>query len=96
MKSKDIRIIARRLQEEGKSYKEIAEILFITRFSARNLVTYKLKAIKKKIGPKHKVTKKTSMSIKRKISRLGEIEERINATKLVRNLSLNVSERTVC
>ena len=95
MKSKDIRIIARRLQEEGKSYKEIAEILFITRFSARNLITYKLKVIKKKIGLKHKVTKKTSMSIKREISSLGENEERINATKLVRNLSLNVSERTV-
>ena len=56
MKSKDIRIIVRRLQEEGK---EIAQILLITRFSARNLVTYKLKAIKKKIGPKYKVTKKT-------------------------------------
>jgi len=42
MKSNDIQLTAQRLYKEGKSYNEIAEIVAITSFSARNLVTYEL------------------------------------------------------
>jgi len=88
MKSNDIRLTAQRLYKEGKSYNEIAEILAITRFSARNLVTYKLHANKKKRGCKNIITKSTSLSIKRELSRLADNQEKINAPKILRNLCL--------
>ena len=76
MKSNDIRLTAQRLYKEGKSYNEIAEIFAITRFSARNFVTYELHANKKKTGLKNIIAKST-LSIKPKLSRLADNQEKI-------------------
>jgi len=95
MKSNDVRLIARRLHEEGKSYGAIAEILGITRYSARHLAIYKLRVKKKKTGPKNKINKSINLSMKREIARLNDNHEKINSPKLLRNLGLDVSERTV-
>ena len=95
MKSIDLRNTAKNLRHEGKSYAEVGKLLGVTRFAARNLANYKLKVNKKKSGRKNIISKRTSLSLKREISRLNQNKERINSPKLIRNLSLNVNERTV-
>lgn len=95
MKSNDMRLTVQRLKKEGKSYNQIAKILGITRSSARSLVIYKLKTNKKKVGRKNKITKRESLVLKREIALLNEQQEKVNSKKLIKNLGLNISPRSV-
>ena len=56
MYTKDIRFKAIELRKNGLSYQEIADNLDISRSCAQNLITYKMKPNKNKIGPKFNIT----------------------------------------
>jgi len=95
MRSIDMKNIALKLKKENKSYAEIGSILGISRYVAKNLVTYKLKTNKRKTGTKHKITKSVALSIKREIANLRCAEEKINCSKLKKNCKLTMSVSTV-
>ena len=89
------RIIARNLKEQGKSYEEIGTLLGVNKERARHLIRYCSKACPKKSGPKPKITPKFQLRIKRSISSLRERREKINCPKILKDINLNVSSRTL-
>ena len=93
--SNEIISIVKKLRGEGKSYNIISKTLGITKSQVQYALHRKLKVIKKKKGPPKKIGKAAVVSIKRNLSKLTETGERVNSTKIKRDLSLNVSTRTV-
>ena len=79
---------------ESLSYLAIAKRLSITRDAACNLYVYTLKTNKNR-GPKLKMDKASTLRVKRKISALYEIGEKINSRKLIEECDLNASNCTV-
>lgn len=94
MRSEEEKRISRILKADGKSYAEIGKILKVSRDVARNLCREKI-LIKVKPGPKPKIGKYESTSIKRESSRLANLGERVNSAKIRRNCHLSCSEQTV-
>ena len=94
MHNESIRSLAKRLRSEGKTYKEIAEILGFSLFSARKLCTYQCK-IRKQRGPKFKINKTIQLQIKRKIFTLKSNAKKVTCSILIKELDLNVSKTTV-
>ena len=94
MRSEVERNLALRLKNEGSSYNEISKVLGISKDSVRNLCKYKYKARPKKRGPKFKLDSRSKLSIKREISNLNNLGQKVNCSKLVRNCNLKVSQWT--
>jgi len=94
MKSEDLRNVSVSLKKAGNIYKKIENILSVSRYVVKNLVTYKCKKQTKKRGRKQKISKAASISIKREISYLQLKEEKINCSKLKENCGLKVSIST--
>ena len=69
MRSEVERRISKQLKNKGNSYQDIADIMKVSRDVARNLCRSVLQ-VKKKTGPKGKITKYNELSIKREVSRL--------------------------
>lgn len=90
----EIVINVKMLHEEGYSYNQISEKLNVTKSQVQYILNRKLKTLKKKTGPKRKVDKSMMLSIKRHSSYLEKKGERVNSTKIIRNLGLNVSRST--
>ena len=95
MHDTELKVAARNMRSKGKSYNEIGRNLGISRFAARNLVNYKHKNVKRKVGPKQKITKSIKLRIKSEICRLQRSNEKVHASKLMSNLQINASVRTV-
>lgn len=95
MHSDEFRNMAKRLKENGFSYNEIALELSISKKMAINLCNYKKKMMKKKTGPKNKITKKDHVRIKREISKLQNEKKKVFSRKIIQNCDLVVSQRTV-
>lgn len=94
MRSDTERKIAIRLRKEGKSYTNIGIILYISRNSARNLCRT-LKIDKKKPGPRPKIGRYQQVCIKREVSKLRELGQKVNSTKIKKNCALKTSTRSV-
>ena len=94
MKSNILKCEAKKLRDEGNTYKEISAKLNITLFSARKMCTYEPKKTAK-VGPKSKITSKLNLRIKRAISTLQAKHEKINSPKLIEMTDANVSLRTL-
>jgi len=82
------------MRTEGKSFADISEVLNITRHSARHLCNYKPKMIKKKRGPKVKITGFRSYRVHREIQNIKKYVEKVTTTKIIRNCNLDVSKPT--
>ena len=50
--------------------------------------------VKKKTGSKGKITKYNELSIKSEVSRLRQLGQKVNSTKIIRNCKLNISKST--
>lgn len=94
MHSTEIRILAKKLRKEGRTYKEIGERLDLSLFSARKLCTYNRKVTKKR-GRKFLIDKRKHLAIKRCISTLSSNGEKINSKKIINQTGLNESQSTV-
>jgi len=68
----ELKSIAINLKKQDKSYSEIRAILEMSRYAARNLVTFKCKVNKMKLGYKHKISKASALCIKKEISKLTQ------------------------
>lgn len=95
MLDKSLRLIAKKLREEGRSYVEIAKILDITPRSARNICNYNLKANCKKRGPKFKITSMEKFYIKRQISIILNAGEKVTCKKIRNEVTKPVSKWTL-
>lgn len=84
-----------KLRDEGLTYDEISGKLNLKWYDVRNVCHYKLKGIKKKTGPKHKITKAQRVSIKRQISLIQNNHEKVTSLKLIKECQLNANIRTV-
>ena len=85
MRSTDIRNLVKAMKSAGKSYNVIGETIGLSKKSVRGFCRYKCKAIPKKTGPKPKIGSKEKLRIKREISRLNDVHEKINCTKIIKN-----------
>ena len=63
--------------------------------SANSLCAYKNKVMKKKTGPRKKITKKDCLSIKRVISKKNSQSEKVTSQVLLNECDLNANVRTV-
>lgn len=95
MRSNEVKNLALKWKEEGKSYNEIGQLLGISRGSAQNLCRYTKKTRCNKRGPKPKLNKYEQLCIKREISKCLNFNEKIFAPKLKKRCSLNVSQWTI-
>lgn len=89
------RILANKLRKEGKTYLEISGILGINKEEARNLIRYPIKHNQKKRGRKFKLVPKYQLKVKRSIACMKERQEKINCAKILREIDLNISQRTL-
>lgn len=94
MKSLNLKDNVQRLRTQGHSYNAIANILGITKSSVCHLSNYKLKANKRKRGPKQILNNKGIYGIRRVISLLKDSGEKVNTTKIIRNSGLQLSKTT--
>lgn len=95
MHSTEFRSLAKKWKENGATYNEIGRRLEISKKSAINLCQYKLKKLKKKTGPKNKITKKLQLKMKREISNILNSGQKVFSQKIIQNCDLLVSKRTV-
>ena len=84
-----------KLRKEGQSYQDISKKLNIKWYTVRSICYYKAKSIKRKTGPKEKITKSQRLKIKRRISVMKENCERVTSPKIIKECDLNVNVRTV-
>lgn len=83
------------LKSEGKSFKEISDILKISRNSVMHLYYYDRKILKKKRGPKFKLSSFEKLRIKRKVAQYKEAHEKVNASKIKKSCYLRISARSI-
>lgn len=94
MRSKVEKDLAIKLRHQGNSYRQISNILSVSKDVARNLCR-KVNENKNKTGPKSKISKYNQLSIKREVMLLKCNSEKVNSAKIQRNCGLNVSRRTI-
>ena len=94
MKLQNLKAEAKRLRSQGKTYREIGDVLGVSLFSARKMCTYIPKKTVK-VGRKRKITKTLQLRIKRAISSLQNVSEKINTRKIVEICNVDASLRTV-
>lgn len=87
--------LAIKWKADGLSYRAISERLGVSRNVAINLCLYKNKLIYNKRGPKFQIKKNQKLCIKRKISSLEELSQKITAPKIRNECELTVSVSTV-
>ena len=95
MYSKDIIDKVRQLYAKNLNYQYVARILDLPKSSVWEMVNTNYDRCKKKRGRPFKIDSRESTRIKREVRRLNENCERVTAKKLVENLNLNVSTRSV-
>lgn len=95
MHPESIRRIAQYHRNNGISYAKIGEILNISKASAQSLANYEKITHKRKSGPKCQITKANELQIKRYISNCNEIGIKVNCNRILQDLNLNVSRRTL-
>jgi len=84
------------LRKKGKSYREIGNILDLSKSTVQNLSTYKKSCYKKKRGPKYAINKRQSTKLKRFIVNENESGIKVNATYILRSNDMSCSRQTVC
>ena len=94
MRNLEIKNLAIPFRNEGKTYREIGDILNVSLFSARKMCTYVPRMNVKK-GPIPIIDKKMQIRLKRAISNLKSTGQKINSRKLIELTDLNASIKTV-
>jgi len=85
----------RKLVNENKNFTEIGTLMGLTRHVVISLHVYERVAHPKKRGPKYILKSKQKLAMKRKISMLKSVGQRVDTTKLKGDCKLIVSPRTI-
>lgn len=89
------RNLANKLRMDGLTYEKISKIMNLSEESVRSLCVYRRKTIKRKTGPKPKISKRDELAIKRSIFKKIEKSEKVNSPFLIKECGLNANIRTV-
>lgn len=95
MYSDEQKKVALQLRMDGNTYEEIGKILGFTKDVARQLCRYKKGISLRKRGPKFKIDSKSKLRIKRTIATFQSNKEKVNCSKILRSIEINVSKSTL-
>lgn len=95
MYSDDIRRIAISQRSNGKTLKEISEILDLSISTVQCLINYKIKLGKKKRGPKCKITNPLATRIKRYIAKSNSEGCKVTADKVIAECAIPLKQRAM-
>lgn len=94
MHSKEIIQLVKTKAQEGKTYSQIASETGLAKSVVGYMVNNDYEKKKKRPGPARKIGKKEEMSIKRAVSRISGLRERVTSTKIISHCNLHVSRAT--
>lgn len=95
MYSKEIMEMVHKKYSDKRSYRQIASDLDLPLSAIQSILNRKRVNLKRKTGSKSKIDKKSSLKIKREISKMHAQGEKITSPKIIKTCELNVSLRTV-
>jgi len=95
MYSENIRSLCIKYHKLGNSYSTIANKLGISRSEAQNLISYKIKKLRKKSGPKPKISKVASLVLRRYIENENDKGVKVTTTSILNGTDADVSKRTL-
>jgi len=87
--------IIKSLKSEGKTFKEISDIMKISRNCVMHLYYYERKILKKKRGPKFQLSSFEKLRIKRQVALYKGAKEKVNASKIKKSCHLRLSNRSI-
>lgn len=87
--------VIKSLKSEGKSFKEISDIMKLSRNTVIHLYYYDRKTLKKKRGPKFKLSSFEKLRIKRQVAQYKKSNEKVNASKIKKSCYLRISTRSI-
>lgn len=83
------------LKKTGLSFRDISVELNLSENQVKGIFYYKRKIFKSKPGPKKLINKRTSLQIKRYISKTNQEANKVNCKKIVNEIDIEVSRRTI-
>jgi len=83
------------LKEKGKSYKEISEMIGISKASVWWILNKRKKGLHQKPGPKPKINSRLSTRIKRYVEKMNLDGQKVNCNVVKNELHLDVKRRTL-
>jgi len=89
------RQLAQKLRNENKSFREIGDIVSLSRHVARELCVYKRVSHPKKVGRKSLLQKTHKLNIKRRISVLKSCGKRVISSTIKNDCNILVCTRTI-
>jgi len=95
MYSDEIRRLCLKYHQIGDSYATIAKKLDISRSAAQNLISYKLKKLRKKSGPKPIIGKAASLMLRRFIANENTKGVKVTTRSILRGTNADISKRTL-
>jgi len=95
MRSEEEIQLIRNLKYEGKSFQQISEIMHLSRNIVIHLYYYARQTLKKKRGPKNKLSSFEKLRIKRQVALYKKSNEKINAAKIKKSCYLQISTRSI-
>ena len=95
MYSEDIISLCIKYHKFGNSYSTIANKLSISRYAAQNLISYKIKKLRKKSGPKPRIGKVASLVLRRYIANENDKGVKVTTTSILNGINVDVSKRTL-
>lgn len=90
-----MRLLARNLRSQGKSYAEIGKAIGINRYCARTLVNYKKVVHKKKTGRKSLISKSAALIIRRFINQNTIENKKVCCKSIIESCNIDVTRRTL-
>lgn len=85
----------RKLYKKHKSYREVARKLEIDHSSVRYMINNDYTRTKKKCGPRKKISNRELTKIKKEVRRLKSENQRVFASKIKSNCSIDANIRTI-
>jgi len=95
MISEEVRQIVLFRRSQGESIRQIAKNLNLKKSSVETIIRYKRKVHKSKSGPKKKISKAETISIKRCITNLTKAGRAVNCNEIISCTNIDVSRRTL-
>ena len=95
MRSETERQMVCRLKSDGKGFNEISDLVNLSRNVVINMHYYNTQLLKKKRGPKFKLTSYEKLRIKRQVAKCKAAQEKVNASKIKISCYLDISTRSI-
>lgn len=95
MNSETLRNTIIKYRNEGQKFKKISENLNMRESQVKHIFYYEKKKMKCKTGPKRKIDKRASLSIKRFISKSNLDGRKVNCSKIIQDMGISIARRTL-